>query len=158
MESMLNFVNKFTDVVKKHLDEAKECIGKDVVDSTATKSGVCVDRIKHVFGVKFSLLGHVYKDSEVKEIESGKGDMIVCQGNNGYRFFVPASEVLAVGDSVILIKPTLNQPEVSDTKSRKEEVFRKYFQTKEGIKHLLPKVEQIEKRKRKIKSLARLFH
>jgi sporulation protein YlmC with PRC-barrel domain len=159
MEPMLNFISKFTNVVKNHIEETKEIIGKEVVDSSAKKTGICVDKIKVAFGAKFSLLGHQYSQEEMKQIEAINEDVLVCQGARN-RFFVPISEVLAVGESVLLIRPDLGLTEVDGSLNRrKEEVFRKFFNTKESIKQFLPKVEgprpSIHKKKR---SLTHLFH
>ena len=54
MEPMLNFINKFTTVVKSHIAEAKEIVGKEVVDSNASKTGLVIDKIKVAFGVKLA--------------------------------------------------------------------------------------------------------
>lgn len=157
METMLSFITKFTDVVKKHIEETNECIGKDVVDSNASKTGICVDKIKMAYGAKFSLLGHKYSENELKQIESFNEDVIVCQGSNG-SFFVPASEVLAMGGSVILTRTNLGQPEIGEMNRRKEDVFRRFFSTKESIKKILPKVEAPSPRKKKRLSIFHLMH
>jgi hypothetical protein len=150
MEAMLNFVIKFSDVVKRHLEETRECIGKEIVDSNASKNGICIDRIKYAFGAKFSLLGLKYTPEDMKQLEVFGEDMLVCQGANGAKFFVPTSDIVAIGESVVLIKTAVNQPEVGDTTNRKEEVYKKYFTTKESIKEILPKVEvSVKKKKRK---------
>jgi hypothetical protein len=158
MESTLNFITKFTNVVKDHLSETKECIGKEVIDTTATKTGICVDRVKHSFGAKFSLLGHKYSQEEIKQIEAFNEDVLVCQSGNNHRFFVPVSSLLAVGESAILVGSTLNLPEIRNVKQKREEVFRKYFLTKESIRELLPKVEQKIIRKKKKRLSISLFH
>jgi len=150
MEAMLNFVTKFSDVVKKHLDETRECIGKEIVDSNAGKNGICVDRIKYAFGAKFSLLGYNYTQDDMKQLEVFNEDVIVCQGSNGTKVFIPTSDIVAIGRSVVLVKTAINQPEVGDMTRKKEEVYKKYFSTKESIKDILPKVETaIRKKKRK---------
>jgi sporulation protein YlmC with PRC-barrel domain len=159
MEPMLSFIAKFTNVVKSHIEETKEIIGKEVVDSSARKTGVCIDKIKVAFGAKFSLLGHQYSQEETKQIDGINEDVLVCQGTKN-RFFVPVSEVLAVGESVLLVRPDLGLQEVDGSLNRrKDEIFRKFFNTKESIKEFLPKVEgprpQIHKKKR---SITHLFH
>jgi sporulation protein YlmC with PRC-barrel domain len=155
METMLNFVSKFTNVVKSHLDETEELIGKDVVDASAARIGVCVDKVKVAFGAKFSLLNN-YTDEQMKELESFGEDVIVCQGNDG-SFFVPFSEIMAIGGSVILVRPTLSRPEIGSMGKRREEVFRKYHKTKTSIKEILPKVETGTTRKKKKRTFL-LFH
>ena len=110
MESMLSFITKFTDVMKNHVKETDECLGKEVVDATAKKTGICVDKIKIAYSAKFSMLGHNYKDSDLKQIENLNEDILVCQGGNGF-FFVPVSSVRALGESVILVDSKLAQPE-----------------------------------------------
>ena len=155
METMLNFVSKFTNVVKSHIDETEELIGKDIVDASAARIGVCVDKVKVAFGAKFSLLNN-YTDEQMKELESIGEDVIVGQGNDG-SFFVPFSEVIAIGGSVILVRPTLNRPEIGTMGKRREEVFRKYHKTKSSIKEILPKVETGAPRKKKKRTFL-LFH
>lgn len=158
MENILSFVTKFTDVTRSHLNETKEILGKEIVDSTASKIGICVDKIKTAFGAKFSMLGYTYSPEELKKAETINEDVIVCQGNKG-RFFVPNSEIVAVGGSVLLIRPNLGLPELDSSLERKrEEVFRKFFSTKESIKKLLPKVENPKVVRQKKKSIMRLFH
>ena len=151
MESMLNFITKFTDVVKNHIEETSDCLGKEVVNSKASKSGICVDKIKVAYGAKFSMLGHNYNDADSKEIESFDEDVIVCQGAQGF-FFVPMSSVKAMGGSVILVNSDVNRPETNgNMHTRREEVFRKFFNTKKSIKQVMPKVETAQKRSRKKK-------
>jgi hypothetical protein len=155
MESMLNFVTKLTDVVKNHIEETDQCLGKEVVNSKANKTGICVDKIKVAYGAKFSMMGHQYKDSEVKQIESFNEDVFVIQGKNGY-FFVPASSIKALGGSVILVEGATSVPEVNGEMSgRKQEVYRRFFTTKKAIKDLIPKTESarpfVAKKRRKLK-------
>lgn len=154
MESMLGFISRFKDVVRNHIEETSDCLGKEVVNSSASKTGICVDKIKIAYGAKFSMLGHNYKESEMKQIESFNEDVLVCQGGNGY-FFVPMSEVKALGDSVVLVNGTVNQQEITSSMgSRKQEVFRKFFSTKKAIKEFIPKVEDAKARSRKKKRLS----
>lgn len=157
MESILNFITKFNNVVKNHIEETKECIGKEIVDSSATKAGICVDKIKMAYGAKFSLLGHNYKPEEVKQLQAFNEDVIVGQSNNG-AFFVPVSDIDAFGESVILVRSNLNQVEAGNLGRKREEVFRKFYSTKESIKKILPKVETGAKRKQKRKSPLHIFH
>ena len=159
MEPMLNFINKFTTVVKSHIAEAKEIVGKEVVDSNASKTGLVIDKVKVAFGAKFSLLGYNYSKDEIQQIEAINEDVVVCQGATGNRFFLPASEVHAIGESVVLVKRSLNLPDVNGGLGRRrDEVFRKFFSTKEAIKEVLPKVEE-SKTKRKVKrTITHLFH
>ena len=158
MEALLSFVNKFGNVIKDHLEETKEYLGKDIVDSKAVKTGICVDKIKQTFGAKFSLLGHNYKESELKQIEGFNEDVLVCQGNNG-RFFIPTSEVTAVGESVLLVNSNLNYPEATTTRRTREEVFRKYYKVREALKTVFPQLkEPVKKRKAKKKFAIKLFH
>jgi sporulation protein YlmC with PRC-barrel domain len=158
MEPMLNFISKFTNVVKSHIEETKEIIGKEVVDSSARKTGICVDKIKVAFGAKFSMLGHQYSAEEMKQIETINEDVLVCQGSRN-RFFVPVSEVLAIGETVLLVKPDLGLPEVDGSLNRrKDEVYRRFFNTKESIKEFLPKVETPRAVHKKKRSITHLFH
>jgi hypothetical protein len=148
MESILNFVTKFTDVVRNHIKETNDCIGKEVVDSTATKAGICVDKIKVAYGAKFSMLGHIYKPEDVKNLENFGEDVLVCQGTNGF-FFVPVSDVEAFGKLVVLVRSKLGQMESTNMNHRKEEVFNKFVRTRDEIKKVLPTVEETKARKRK---------
>jgi hypothetical protein len=158
MESTLTFISKFTNVAKVHLEESQACIGKEVVDSTAKKTGICIDRIKRSFGASFSLLGHNYSKEETRQIESFNEDVIVCQGSNNTRFFVPVSNLAAIGESVILTKLNLNYPEIRGTGKREEEIYRKYFAIKEAMKEFLPKVEAPKSRKKKKTLITKIFH
>ena len=154
----MSFVTKFTDMAKKHVDETKEIIGKEVVDSTANKVGICTDKVKTAFGAKFSLLGYNYSPEELKQIEAINEDVIICQGENG-RFFIPNSEIVAIGESVLLVRPTLGLPELNDNAAKKrEEVFRKFFNAKESIKKYLPKVESPKSKGKRSRSIIHLFH
>jgi len=151
MEPMLNFINKFTTAVRSHIAEAKEIVGKEVVDSNASKTGIVIDKIKVAFGAKFSLLGYNYTKEEIRQIEAINDDVIACQGVSGNRFFIPASEIRAVGESVLLVSRSLNMPDVNGGLGRRrDEIFRKFYSTKEAIKEVLPNVEE-SKTKRKVR-------
>lgn len=154
---MLNFVTKFTGVVKRHLEETKECIGKEIVDPNAVRCGICVDRIKSSYGAKFSLLGQNYAEEEIKQAEGFDEDLLVCQGN-GSKFFVPASDITAMGESVILVGANVGHAEIGNMNGKKEEVFRRFYKAKENIKKVLPKVEAPVNRKRKRKNPLHLFY
>jgi len=159
MEPMLNFINKFTAVVKSHISEAKEIVGKEVVDSNASKTGLVIDKIKVAFGAKFSLLGYNYSKDEIQQIESINEDVIVCQGATGNRFFLPASEVNAVGESVVLVKRSMNLPDANGSLGkRRDEVFKKFFSTKEAIKEVLPRVEESKAKRKAKRTITHLFH
>lgn len=154
----MNFINKFTTVVRSHISEAKNIVGKEVVDSNASKTGVVIDKVKVAFGAKFSLLGHNYTKSEIQQIEAIDDDVIVCQGLSGNRFFLPASEVNAVGESVVLVKRILNMPEINGGLGRRrEEVFRKFYTTKEAIKEVLPNVEESKAKRKVQRTISHLF-
>jgi len=158
MEPMLNFINKFTNVVRNHIEETQEIIGKEIVDSSANKVGICVDKIKIAFGAKFSLIGYQYTKEEIKQIDAISEDVLVCQGTRS-KFFIPVSDVLAVGQSVLLAKLNMNLPDTDgDLIKRKEGVYKKFFMTKESIKEFLPKVETVKASRRKKKPLAYFFH
>lgn len=148
MESTLNFITKFTNIVKDHIKETNDCVGKEVVDSTATKAGICVDKVKVAFGARFSMLGHVYKPEDIKSLESFGEDVLVCQGTNGF-FFVPLSDVEAFGKAVVLVRSNLGQTDNGNMNRRKEEVFNRFLRIKDEIKEVLPTVEETKTRKRK---------
>jgi len=158
MESMTNFMAKLSSAVKSHVDETRDCIGKEVIDSTASRNGLCVDKIKTYFGVKFSLIGHNYSESEKRTTEKISEDMLVCQGNNGSRMFIPESEIVAIGNSVILVSKNLGQNDLGDSAARKEQIFKKYFKTKESLKKMLPSIETPQPRQKRKISITRLFH
>lgn len=158
MESMLNFMTKLSNAVKSHVDETRDCIGKEVIDSTASKNGICVDKIKTYFGVKFSLLGHNYSQGEKSTTERFNEDLLVCQGSNGNRVFIPQSDIVAIGNSVILVSKNLGQADTSESAARKEQIYKKYFSTKESLKRMLPSIEKPEARKKRKLSITRLFH
>ena len=145
MESMLNFVTQFTEVVKSHIEETSEILGKEVIDSEANKTGICVDKIKVAYGAKFSMLGHNYKDKDMKVIEGFDEDVLVCQGGNGF-FFVPVSQVKAQGQSALLVDSNLKLPEMKSMGRRKSEVFGKFYKTKRAIKEVIPQVEAPKER------------
>ncbi|HKZ45548.1 MAG TPA: hypothetical protein VJ343_02475 [archaeon] len=157
METVLSFVTKFSDVVKKHIEETKECVGKSIVDSNATKTGICVDRIKLAYGARFSLLGQKYSDVEAKQLEAFSEDVLVCQGNDG-NFFIPMSDILAMGGSLILVRTALDRPETGEMGRKKDEAYRKFFTAKESIKKILPGVENPIRRKKKKMSVFQLLH
>jgi hypothetical protein len=157
MESTLNFVTKFTDVVRQHLRETMDCLGKDVVDSTASKSGICVDKIKVAYGAKFSMLGHNYNSQEMRQLDGFNEDVLVAEGKNGY-FFIPVSEVEASGNSVILVKSKLGQPENGSMGHRREEVFRRFSSTKSSLKEVLPRVEDAKTRTVRKKKRLHIFY
>jgi sporulation protein YlmC with PRC-barrel domain len=158
METVLSFISKFTDVARNHIEEAKEIIGKEVVDSTASKVGICIDKVKIAFGAKFSLLAHNYSQEELKGLENVNEDVIVCEGAKG-KFFVPISEIVAVGGSILLVRSSLGLPELDGNfERRKEEIFRKFFNMKESIKKLLPKVETPKPVKKRKNIITKLFY
>lgn len=156
MEAMLDFVNKFNDVVKRHIEETRQCIGKEVVDANASKNGICVDRIKYAFGAKFSLLGYKYLGEDSRVLDNFNEDVIVCQSGNGAKYFIPVSDIVAIGSSVVLIRSAVNAPEMGDASARKQEIFRKYFTTTRAIKDVLPNVETRVRTKKK-RSITHLF-
>src|SRR3989338_5930462 len=159
MEPMLNFINKFTTVVKSHIAEAKELVGKEVVDSNASKTGLVIDKIKVAFGAKFSLLGFNYTREEIRQIDAINDDVIAVQGASGKRFLLPASEVHAVGESVLLVNRSLNMPDVNGSMSkRRDEVYRKFYSIKEAIKEVLPNVEESKVKKKVRRTITHLFH
>jgi len=156
MKSMLSFVSEFNDVVRTHIEETKECVGKEVVDKSAKKAGICIDRVKHVFGTKFSMLGRNYEPVITNKLQAFKEDVLVCRGVNGIKFLVPVSDVVANGKGVILVKSTFHQPEVEESERRKQDVLKKYQRTTQAIEKIMPKVAAPKTRKKK--SGLRIFH
>jgi len=158
MESMLSFVTKFNGVVKSHIEETNDCLGKEVVNSKASKTGICVDKIKVAYGAKFSMMGLNYKENEVRQIENFNEDVLVAQNGNEF-FFVPVSDVKAMGGSVILVEGNSNLPDVNGgMNKRRQEVFRRFFNTKKAIKGVMPKVEDARPIGKKQKKKLSIFH
>lgn len=137
METIVDFIGKFSDMVKDSINHTSSCIGKEFVDTTAGKKGVCVDRVTDFFGTKISFLGVKYKKDELEEIEKLQGDVLVCQTANK-RIFIPMSGIKAVGEAIILLGNELKVPEVTGLSNQKTDVFKRYHLTVEAIKDALP--------------------
>ena len=144
---MLNFVTQFSQVVKSHIEETSDILGKEVIDSSANKTGICVDKIKVAYGAKFSMLGHNYKESDMKEIDRYEEDVLVCQGGNGF-FFIPVSNVKAHGQTAVLVDANLKLPEMKNMNRRRSEVFGRFSKTRRSIKDVIPQVEAARARAR----------
>jgi len=137
METIVDFIGKFSDMVKDSVSHTSSCIGKEVVDTTAGKKGLCVDRITNFFGTKISFLGVKYKREELEQIEKLEEDALVCQTANN-RLFIPMGRIKAVGESIILLSDELKVPEVTGVSNQKTDVFKRYHLTIEAIKDALP--------------------
>lgn len=137
METIVDFIGKFSDMVKDSIRETNSCIGKEFIDTTAGKKGVCVDRITDFFGTKISFLGVKYKKEELDRIDNTTGDVLVCQTDND-RLFIPMTGIKAVGESIILLKTELKVPEITGASAKKTDVFKRYHLTVEAIKDSLP--------------------
>ncbi len=137
METIVDFIGKFSDMTKDSINQTNSCIGKEFVDTTAGKKGVCVDRITDFFGTKISFLGVKYKKEELEQLEKINGDILVCQTSTD-RLFIPMSEINAVGESIILLKNELKLPEMTAISAKKSDVFKRYHLTVEAIKDALP--------------------
>ncbi|MBL7170117.1 MAG: hypothetical protein ISS48_03795 [Candidatus Aenigmarchaeota archaeon] len=137
METIVDFVGKVSDMVKNSMNETSSCIGKEFIDPSAGKKGVCIDRITDFFGNKISFLGVKYSNDEKEKLEKINTDILVCQTALGRRF-IPMNEVNAVGDSIILLKNELKVPEMEKIKIKKSDVFKRYHLTAEAIKDALP--------------------
>ena len=79
METIVDFVGKVSDMVRKSMDETNSCIGKEFVDTTAGKKGICVDRVTNFFGTKISFLGVKYEKEEQEKLDRFNTDVLVCQ-------------------------------------------------------------------------------
>lgn len=137
METVVDFISKVSDMVKSSMKETKGCIGKEVVDTTAGRKGVCVDRITDFFGTKISFLGVKYNKDEIVQIEKTGEDVLVIQSSSG-KFFMPLSDVSAVGNAILLLKKELKAPEMEAITAKRNDVFKRYQLTKEAIKDVLP--------------------
>ena len=137
METIVDFIGKFSEMTKDSINETSSCIGKEFVDTTAGKKGICVDRVTDFFGTKISFLGVKYKKEELDHLEKLDGDVLVCQ-TASERLFIPMSEIKAVGESIILLKNELKVPELSGISARKSDVFKRYHLTVEAVRDALP--------------------
>lgn len=137
METIVNFVGEFSDMVKNSMEETKKSIGKQVIDSTAGIKGVCVDRITDFSGKKISFLGVKYDKKETDKLEALEKDVFVIKGEKD-KFFVSRDDVSAVGDSVILLSKELDTPEITLEKLKTTDVFKRYNLTLETVSDILP--------------------
>ncbi len=137
METVVDFVGKVSDMIRDLMNETNSCIGKEVVDTTAGKKGVCVDRIRDFFGTKISFLGVKYSKEEQEKINKFNTDVLVFQTGPG-KAFIPLDDVNAVGESIILLKNELNVPELTVPSVKKSDIFKRYHLTIEAIKDVLP--------------------
>ena len=137
METIVDFVGKVSDMVRKSMDETNSCIGKEFVDTTAGKKGICVDRITDFFGTKISFLGVKYNKEEQEKLSGFNTDILVCQ-TTSERLFIPLTEISAVGETIILMKNELKTPEVVMSNIKKNDIFKRYHLTIEAVKDALP--------------------
>lgn len=137
METVVDFISKLSENVRDSLGETGKCIGKEVVDTTAGRKGLCVDKIMDFFGTKISFLGVRYTEDELSKINSIDKDVLVCQ-TKGEKFFIPMSEISAAGKDIILLKYELKVPEIEDAGKKKEEIFKRFYLMREAIKDVLP--------------------
>ena len=152
----MDFIGKVSDMVKNSMKETKSCIGKEVVDTTAGRKGVCVDRITDFFGTKISFLGVKYDKNELAELEKIDQDVLVCQTSKK-KFFIPMSDISAIGDTIILLKKELKAPEMEAIAAKKDNVFKRYHLTKEAIKDVLPDAIPTSEEKENKKWLKKLI-
>jgi len=139
METIVDFIGKMSEMIKKSMDETSKCIGKDIVDISAGKKGICIDRITNFLDAKISFLGVKYSKEEQEKIKSFSTDVLVCQAATD-RVFIPMNEINAVGESIILLKSELKVPEITVESTKKNDVFKRYHLTNEAIKDVLPSV------------------
>ena len=137
METIVDFVGKVSDMVRKSMDETNSCIGKEFVDTTAGKKGICVDRVTNFFGTKISFLGVKYEKEEQEKLDRFNTDVLVCQ-TASERLFIPLTEIGAVGEAIILLKNELKTPEVVMSNIKKNDIFKRYHLTIEAVKDALP--------------------
>jgi len=138
MKSLIESIETISQNVRDYVLQAKECIGKEVVDADATRKGVVMDRIKEFLDTRISLLGYKYTPEEVTRIKKTGTDVLVCMGEKG-RFFISMDDISAIG-SLVLIKSKLDMPEISDMTKRKEEIMRRYYTMKSKLKKIFPSV------------------
>ncbi len=137
METIVDFVGKVSDMVRKSMDETNSCIGKEFIDTTAGKKGICIDRVTDFFGTKISFLGVKYEKEEQEELGRFNTDVLVCQ-TASKRLFIPLTEIGAVGETIILLKNELKTPEVIMSNIKKNDIFKRYHLTIEAVKDALP--------------------
>jgi len=137
METLVDFISRVSETIKNSMGETNSCIGKELVDTTAGKKGICIDRITNFFGTRISFLGVKYTKEDEEKIEKFNTDVLVCQTASG-RMFIPITEVSAIGESIILLKNELKVPEINPNLIKKSDVFKRYQLTTEAIKDILP--------------------
>jgi len=137
METVIDFIEKISEAIKSSMSETNTCIGKEVVDTTAGKKGICIDRVTNFFGTKVSFLGVKYTKEEEEKINRFDTDVLVCQTASG-KMFIPLTDVSAIGESIILLKNELKVPEINPNAIRKTDVFKRYQMTLDAIKDAFP--------------------
>lgn len=143
MESLISFIKSLSKEIEDFIKQASECIGKEVVDSSAVKKGIVIDRVKDYNGKKVSLLGYDYTPEEISKINKTGDDVLACIGQDG-RFFISMDDVSAIG-SLVLIKSKLNLPEIKREAIReKERAMRKYNLLRETFKKAFPSIKPPE--------------
>lgn len=137
METIVDYVGKLSGMVKQSLDDTRKFIGKEIIDATAGRKGLCIDRVSDFLGTRISFMGVKYEDEDLKQLEEIDGDVIACQGRKGY-FFVPMKDITAVGEQVILLKTEVGHADVGEISGKRENIFKRFYLTKEAIKDVLP--------------------
>ncbi|MEM5793033.1 MAG: hypothetical protein QXY45_01570 [Candidatus Aenigmatarchaeota archaeon] len=152
METVVDFIGRISEAIKNSMSETNTCIGKEVVDTTAGKKGICIDRITNFYGTKVSFLGVKYTKEEEEKINKFDTDVLVCQTAAG-KMFIPITDVNAIGESIILLKNELKVPEINPNAIRKTDVFKRYQLTIDAIKDVFPSGIPQEKEKGWLKKL-----
>lgn len=140
MESLLDVIREFFNNLKKSLKESEDYIGKEVIDAEARRKGIAIDLVKNIFNTKVSLLGVKYKEGEEEVISTFDDDVLVIQ-NGLDRYFVSVNDVSAVG-SVILLKNTIDAPEMGESKKIKQKILERY----EKIRKTLENFDKMRKK------------
>ena len=55
METIVDYVGKLSGMIKQSLDDTRKFIGKEVIDATAGRKGLCVDRVSDFLEQEYHL-------------------------------------------------------------------------------------------------------
>ena len=147
MIPLVEFLSTISRKVKKDLLEFGKVVGKEVIDTTATRKGIVMDIVKDYYGIKVSLLGFKYKPEELRRLKRVKEDTLVCIGQQG-RFFVPMSKIKAIGNFVLL-SVKVRTPELKTMERKREEIFRMYRDVRQKLRKFLPEFLSMQYEERK---------
>lgn len=137
MRDLATVFDRTIEMMGKSLEEIKTVANKEVVDATAGKKGICIDRLKNFFSYPISILGTELSEDEEAVVREflEEGDILVCAGKDR-KFFISVKDVKAVGNRMILLNSSISEPEAENTDRHRAETQRK-------IDRLVMKVQKI---------------